>query len=119
METSTVLNIGLWVAQIILAATFIWAGIMKLFKPSALSFPWVKDNPRLVTTTGIFNLLGGVGIIFPALLNIQPQVTIYAAWGITLLMLSAIVFHISRKEASQIGFNIFVILLALFIVWKR
>jgi hypothetical protein len=34
-------------------------------------------------------------------------------------MLCAIVFHISRGEASVIGFNIFLAALAIFIAWGR
>lgn len=118
-KTSKTLNIILWITQGLLAATFIWAGFMKIFKPEDLPFPWVKDNTNLVLITGIVDLLGGLGIVLPALLRIQPKLTIFAAYGIIVLMMVASVIHVLRGEAKDIGFNIFMILLAVFVAWGR
>ncbi|BAV06774.1 integral membrane protein [Filimonas lacunae] len=96
-----------------------WAGATKIFKPESLPFPWVKDNPALVLLTGIIDVLAGVGILLPAALNIRPKLTIFAAYGIIALMTAAIVFHISRGEGHDIGVNIFILLLAVFVVWGR
>jgi uncharacterized membrane protein YphA (DoxX/SURF4 family) len=114
-----VLNIVLWISQILLAVTLIWAGVMKLFKSGDLPWDWVKENPNLVTITGILDLLAGIGLVFPILLRIKPKLTVYAAYGIIALMLCAFIFHISRGEKSQLGFNIFVTLIASFIAWGR
>ena len=117
--TSKRFNILLWVAQLLIAVLFIWAGSMKLFNADALPWPWVKQNPGLVKVTAVFDLLAGFGLVLPALLRILPKLTVYAAYGTILLMIAASVFHISRGEASNIGFNIFVLLLAIFIAWGR
>lgn len=119
LKTSKGLNIALWIAQGLLSVAFIWAGFMKLAKPEQLPFPWIKDSPNLVTLAGLIDLLGGVGIVLPMSLKIKPKLTIYAAYGIMLLMIIAIVFHVSRGEAKDIGFNVFVLLLAGFVSWKR
>lgn len=116
---SKAMNAFIWIAQGLLALTFIWAGTMKLFKPDSLPFPWVKDHPNLVILTGIVDLLGGLGIILPALLHIRSALTNFAAYGIITLMTIAMIFHISRGEAKDIGFNIFILLLALFVIWGR
>lgn len=113
------MNAFIWIAQGLLALTFIWAGSMKLFKPDGLPFPWVKDQPTLVIITGIVDLLGGLGIILPAILRIRRGLTMVAAYGIITLMTVAMIFHISRGEAQNIGFNIFILLLAVFVVWSR
>lgn len=118
-KTSKTMNIILWIIQGLLAVTFIWAGSMKIFKPEDLPFPWVKDNPNLVLLTGIVDLLGGLGIALPALFCMQPKLTIFAAYGIIALMTVASAFHISRGEGSDIGFNIFIALLAVFVAWGR
>jgi hypothetical protein len=104
---------------VLLAITFIWAGAMKLFKPADLPWQWIKENPNLVKVTGIIDLLAGVGLVLPALLRIQPTLTIYASYGIITLMIGASMFHIVRGETAQIGFNIFVALTAVFIAWGR
>ncbi|MCZ8286121.1 MAG: DoxX family protein [Bacteroidia bacterium] len=118
-KTSKIINIILWAAQILLAVTLIWAGAMKLFKPTDLPWQWIKENPNLVRITGVLDLLAGVGFVLPGLLRIQPKLVIYAAYGTLVLMLAASIFHISRGEASQIGFNIFVAVTSLFIAWGR
>lgn len=118
-KSSKIMNIILWITQGLLAATFIWAGFMKIFKPEGLPFPWVKDNTNLVLITAIVDLLGGLGIVLPTLLRIQPKLTIFAAYGIIVLMTAASIFHISRGEAKDIGFNIFMALLAVFVAWGR
>lgn len=121
-KPSKVLNIILWVAQALLALSMLWAAGMKLFQPTAKlaeMWPWVADHPVLVKLTGIIDLIGGVGLIFPALFRIQPQLTVYAAYGTIALMVAASVFHISRGEASLIGINVFFAALAAFIAWGR
>jgi len=118
-KTSKALNISLWIVQTLLAVTFIWTGYMKIFQPNDLPFPWIRDNADLALITGCIDLLAGIGITLPALLRIKPQLTIYAAYGTIVLMIAASIFHISRGEAKAIGFNIFIIALAAFIVWGR
>lgn len=116
------LNISLWVAQGLLSLVFIWGAYAKLLQPieeTAKMLPWALENPNLLKLTGIIDLLGGLGIILPTALRIQPKLTIFAAYGIIALMISASIFHISRGEASLISMNIFFLLLAVFVVWGR
>lgn len=112
-------NVALWIAQGLLAITFLWAGFMKLFASHQLPFPWIKESGNLVVITGIVDLLAGLGMLLPALLNIKPKLTITAAGGIVVLMIAASVFHISRGEAKDIGFNIFMLMVSAFVVWGR
>lgn len=121
-KKSKTMNIVLWIAQVILAGSLIWASSMKLFQPAdklALMWPWTADNTALVKLTGVLDLLAGIGLVLPELLRIQPKLTIYAAYGIVVLMIAAGVFHIIRGEVSQIGINIFFAVLAVFIAWGR
>jgi hypothetical protein len=121
-KISKTMNICLWVAQVILASSLIWASTMKLFQPAdklAEMWPWTADHTILVKLTGVLDLLAALGLILPALLRIQPKLTIYAAYGIILLMIAASIFHIARGEASQIGINIFFAAFAVFIAWGR
>lgn len=83
-------------------------------------WPWAGQvSPSFVKFTGIIDLLGAVGLVFPALLRIRPWLTPLAATGIVLLMIAASIFHVSRGEASLIGFNIVVAAIAAFIAWGR
>jgi hypothetical protein len=118
-NTSKTLNTFLWVAQGLLALALISGCIMKIFLPHQLPYPWVKDNPNLVLITGIVDLLGGLGIVLPALIRVQPKLTIFSAYGIIVLMVIASIFHISRGEGRGIGLNIFILLIAVFVAWGR
>lgn len=116
------LNIGLWLAQILIALTLIWGAYAKLFMPiEALTqmLPWAKENASLILITGTVDLLGGLGLIVPGLFKMNLKITVYTALAIVLLMISASIFHISRGEVSAIGFNIFILILALFVAWGR
>lgn len=116
------LNIALWIAQVLISLTLIWAGYAKLFQPiaeTAKMLPWALENPNLLKFTGIIDLLGGIGIILPAALRIQAKLTTLAAYGVIVLMIAASIFHISRDEASLIGMNIFFLVLAVFVAWGR
>ncbi|MFK7810676.1 MAG: DoxX family protein [Saprospiraceae bacterium] len=116
------MNIGLWVAQVLVALTLIWGAYAKLMMPAeelAAMMPWTADSPSLATLTGVVDLLGGLGLILPALLKIQPKLTIYAAYGTMLLMVAGSIFHGSRGEFPLIGMNLFILALAYFIAWGR
>ena len=82
--------------------------------------PWTGQVPKLVVRLlGMIDFLAAIGLILPALLRIKPQLTPWAAVGIIVLMFCAIIFHISRGEASVIGVNVFCGVLAGFIGWGR
>lgn len=72
-----------------------------------------------LVNNAILNGLAAIGLVLPAALNILPKLTLYAAYGLVGLMIAACGFHIVRGEVAQIGFNIFVAIVAGFIVWGR
>ena len=98
------------------------AASLKLFQHAqklAEMWPWTAGNAGLVKFTGVLDLLAGIGLVLPAILRIQPKLTIYAAYGTIALMIAASIFHIARGEASQIVVNIFFMGFAIFIAWGR
>lgn len=99
------------------------AGLMKASQPVevlAESLPWVTSIPlALVRFIGVSELLGGLGLLLPALLRIKPFLTTWAALGLALVMVLAAVFHTTRGEFPNIGMNLVLIGLALFIAWGR
>jgi uncharacterized membrane protein YphA (DoxX/SURF4 family) len=115
-------NIVLWVVQVVLAAMFIFAGLNKAFRyeHAFASLPWVKDVPRGLTTfIGVCELLGGLGLLLPALTGILPWLTPLAAAGLALIMLLAAGFHATRREWPAIGFNSVLLVLAAFVAYGR
>jgi hypothetical protein len=119
---SKTLNIWLWVAQVILALSLLSGAIMK-FMPIEKIAPimaWMGQLPPLtVRLLGVIDLLGAIGLILPPLLHINPKLVPITAIAICVLMICAIVFHVSRGEASVIGVNITYVAIAAFIAWGR
>uniref|UniRef100_UPI004047C424 DoxX family protein n=1 Tax=Roseivirga sp. TaxID=1964215 RepID=UPI004047C424 len=121
-KPSKALNIILWIGQGLIALMFIWGAFAKLVQPleeTAKMMPWVAESPNLALSSGIIDLLIGLGIVLPTALRILPKLTTFAALGMIVHMIGAIVFHVSRGEASLIGMNIFLILIGGFIAWGR
>lgn len=119
---SRTLNTILWISQILLGITLLYAAWMKLFSDRdalAAMWPWTAESPNLVTTAGIFDALGGLGMIIPGIVHLSRRWTAAAGIGIVLLMICAIAFHISRGEAHLIGFNIALAFLAGFVAAGR
>src|SRR5215467_13644831 len=120
---SVAMNIILWVIQGLLALLFLFAGLTKAFFPLPTvkkNFPWANHVPAaLVRFIGVSELLGGIGLILPAVTHILPWLTVAAALGLALVMISAAIFHASRREFSMIGFNIVLLLFAAFVVVGR
>lgn len=121
-QPSKAFTIALWIVQAILALFFIGTGLFKLVTPVAKiaqMWPWAGEYPNLLHFTGIADLLGGIGIIIPTLTRIKPQLTVLAALGCALLMVSAIIFHLSRGEGANTPFNFVILGLAVFVFWGR
>ncbi|MES2134104.1 MAG: DoxX family protein [Bacteroidota bacterium] len=121
-QPSKAIHVTLWVAQAVLALSLIMGTFLKFMPIEKVSsmMPWTGQVPEMIVRLlGIVDLLGAVGLILPALLRIKPQLTPWAALCTVALMLCATIFHISRGEASVIGFNLFCIVLAAFIAWGR
>jgi len=116
-------NIILWAAQGLIAAMFLMAGSMKLTQPIAelaTSLPWVKEVPEmLVRLIGLSEVLGGLGLILPAALRIRPKLTNLAAIGLIVVMVLALVFHLSRGEYEAAPVNIILMGILGLIAWGR
>lgn len=117
------LRISLWTAQLLLAAIYVPAGLMKLFSPVAevaQQIPWAGDVPELfLRAIGMVDLAAGLGLLLPALTRIMPRLTLMAATGSIALQLLALIFHGMRGEMFVIPFNLVIIALSAFVLWGR
>ena len=117
------INVVLWILQILLALLYLNAGFLKTFRPIqeiAPSIFWAPSLPELlVRFIGISELLGAIGLILPGALKIRPQLTTLAAGGLTLIMLLANLFHISRGEFFILPMTGVLFLLLAFVTYGR
>jgi uncharacterized membrane protein YphA (DoxX/SURF4 family) len=123
VRPSKTLNISLWVVQALLSVVFVGAGLWKLLTPVpklAAMIPWAGEvSEGFLHATGVIDLLGGLGLLLPALTRIKPGLTVLAALGCAILQMCAIGFHVSRGEAAITPFNVLLVALSVFIIWGR
>ena len=117
------MNIVLWIAQILLAAMYGMAGIMKTFQTAKAKeqMSWAKNrSDGFVRFVGISELLGALGLILPLVTGILPWLTVLAAIGLTLIQLLAIFAeHLPKKEYNVIPINTILLALSVFVVIGR
>ncbi len=117
-------TIGLWVAQVLLAAMFLMAGATKLMSGSAelvaIGMGWAENAPfLLIKFIGLAEVAGGLGLILPAATRIMPHLTNLAAAGLAVIMVLAAGLHITRGEFEVVPVNVILLALAAFVIWGR
>lgn len=122
------MNDLLWIAQIILAGIFLFAGFTKIFAYERLvkavearsKSGRVGMTQTQAVTVGILEIGGAVGLLVP--MDVWPPNILLrlAAGGLALLMVAAGIYQIRRKDSAAPSVALF--LLALFIIvgrWPR
>jgi uncharacterized membrane protein YphA (DoxX/SURF4 family) len=117
------MNVTVWVLQVLVASAFLLAGVMKTTQPRqklAASMGWVEDfSDTGVRTIGVLEILGGVGLLLPAVTGVATVLVPLAAVGLALLMVGAAATHRRRGELPMIGINAVLLLLAVVVAWAR
>ena len=113
------MNRTLWIAQALLAVIFLAAGFGKVFSATDQMSQAMDLSPALVRFIGTCELLGAIGLILPALTRIQPQVTAWAAAGLTTIMLLATIFHVSRGEYYNAVGTVLILAVASLVAYGR
>ncbi|HEV3331910.1 MAG TPA: DoxX family protein [Bryobacteraceae bacterium] len=93
------MNRALWIAQILLALLFWFAGGAKFVMPvdqMIQGLPPALASGAFIHFIGVCEILGGVGLILPALLRIKPGLTPLAAAGLLIIMIGAIVVSLPQ-----------------------
>lgn len=117
------MNVVLWLVQIVLAFMFLMAGAMKIAKSKdqlAEQMAWVEDfSENTIKYIGVAEVLGGVGLILPAVTGIAPVLVPTAAAALAIVMILAAVVHFRRGEMPNVAVNVMLLLLAVFAAWGR
>jgi uncharacterized membrane protein len=115
-------NIVLWVVQVLLGVYFFFVGVNHFIVPPGLppAMSWMYElSPGMHYFSGIAEILGGLGLILPGVTKIQTRLTSLAGAGLVLVMVGAAIFHITRGEAPNIVQNIILGALAAFVAYGR
>lgn len=97
----------LWVLQIVLALVFLPLGVL-MIRRSRMQLvrvaPWVEDFPeQVVTTIGVLEVLGALGVVLPGVVGVWTVLVPVSATGLGILMIGAIVEHLTRREVDRIA----------------
>ena len=109
----------LWTVQALLAALFLFAGVMKLVMPiEALAGP-VAFPGWFLRFIGVCETLGALGLILPSLLRIRPALTPLAAAGLVVIMCGATVTTLVGGMGAAAAIPLVIGLLAAWIAYGR
>ena len=119
------MNTVVWIAQVLLAVAMLGAGAMKLGQSkeqlmTSGNMDWTEDFPEpQIKGIGLLEVLAGLGLVLPALLDVAPTLVAVAAVGVVLLMLGAAATHLRRGEGKLVPVNLVLLAIALFIAIER
>jgi uncharacterized membrane protein YphA (DoxX/SURF4 family) len=95
MQRSKAGNVALWALQALLAALFLFAGIMKLGM-STSQLAQIGLPVAFMRFIAIAELAGGLGLLLPGLVRIRRELTPLAASGLSVIMIGAVLFSALR-----------------------
>src|SRR5438552_3474869 len=117
------MNRALWIAQVLLALIFLFAGGAKFILPleeMTAQMPVQLPQPGLfLRFIGVCEVLGAIGLIFPALLRIRPGLTPLAAAGLVIIMIGATAITLAGGQGAMALIPLVVGLLAAFVAYGR
>jgi uncharacterized membrane protein YphA (DoxX/SURF4 family) len=113
------MNVLLWIIQILLAALFLFAGVMKLVLPLEKLTGPVAVPGLFLRFIGLCETLGGLGLILPGLLRIRTGLTPLAAAGLVIIMVGATVLNLRTGDLVTTTLTIVVGLLAALVAYAR
>ncbi len=113
------MNTVLWIVQALLALVFLSSGGMKLVMPlEALKGP-VPLPGLFMRFIGVCEVLGGIGLILPPLLQIRPRLTPLAAAGLVIIMIGATVVTLAGGAVAVAIIPVVTGLLCAFVAYGR
>jgi hypothetical protein len=115
-----VMNILLWVLQVLLAVAFFAHGWLFLTPPPEIAEQMNASLPRWFQIfLGVAEVLAAVGLTLPGLTRILPWLVTWAAGGVMIVTLSATVFHLVRREMSSAAITLVLLAMATFVAYMR
>lgn len=114
------MKIVLWILQVLLAAAFFAHGWMMLMPPADLVAVMNASMPVwLRLLIGVAEVAGALGLILPGLTRIQPRLLVWAALGLTTIVVLATGLHLIRAEYSSALSTAILALLGGFVTYMR
>jgi len=113
------MNAALWIVQGLLALLFVFAGSMKFVMSVEEMTAQLPMPGWFLRFIGTAEVLGGLGLVLPWLLGIQPGLTPLAAAGLAVIMAGATVVTVMIGAGATALAPLTVGLLLAFVAWGR
>ena len=120
------LNTALWILAAFLGTAFAIGGSAMLvltkerYRGLHETQQWVDDfTAGQVKVIGAIKLLGGLGLLLPAIRDLAPGLVPVAACGLALFMAGAGTTRFRRKEAQSLIVDLVFLGLFVFVAWGR
>jgi uncharacterized membrane protein YphA (DoxX/SURF4 family) len=115
-----IMNIVLWVLQVMLALAFFAHGWLLLAPPAELVDQINASLPRWFQLfLGVAEVLAAIGLTLPGLTRILPWLVAWAAGGIVIVMVCATVYHVARGEMMSAFITLVLLAMAAFVAYMR
>jgi putative oxidoreductase len=97
------LNAVAWFLQVFLAIQYLMHGWLFISPPAAMADAMAGSgiSPWFRQFIGIAEVLASISLVLPGLTRILPWLTPLAALGLTIVMVSATIYHIGRGEVPS------------------
>jgi putative oxidoreductase len=119
-EEGNVMNIVLWIVQVLLALVFAAHAWLFLAPPPEIKVQMDANLPQWFQIfMGVAAAAAAIGLILPAVTRVMPFLVSWAAVGIMLILVSATGYHAVRGEYSSSVITFILLLMAMFVVYGR
>jgi len=113
------MNVILWVLQVLLAVAFLAHGWLFLAPPPAMLEQMQSIPAGFRLFLGVAEVLAAIGLTLPGITRILPWLVSCAAAGLMIVMIGAIVLHISRGEVSAVLITTCLLVMLTFVAYMR
>jgi uncharacterized membrane protein YphA (DoxX/SURF4 family) len=113
------MTVALWIVQGLLAALFLFAGVMKFIMTVEEMTKEIPLPGAFLRFIGVAEILGAIGLILPGLLRIKPGLTPLAAVGLAVIMVGATVLTLTTSPVAMALMPFMVGILAIFVAYGR
>jgi len=119
-------NTALWIISGFLAVAYLVGGAGQIllskerYRAFGPSQHWVDDfSAGHIKAIGAIKVVGAIGLVLPAMLNIAPVLVPLAACGLMLLMAGAATTRFRRSEWKYLVGDLIYLALFAFVAWGR
>lgn len=112
-------NYVLWTIQVLLALLFLFSGGSKLVLPIEAMTAQFTLPGFFLRFLGVAEILGGLGLVLPGLLNIKRILTPLAASGLVIIMIGATVITFATSSVALVLFPSVVGFLCAYVAYAR